>query len=65
MNIRLIGTQVELYCNTRGLSIVGYYHANERLDDVSLSDTAQLIAGKITSSCENKGCLLLVSPWVD
>lgn len=25
--------QVEVYCNAKGLSIVGYYHANERLDD--------------------------------
>jgi len=26
--------QVEIYCNTKGLSIVGYYHANERMDDL-------------------------------
>ena len=63
--VHFISKQVELYCNTRGLSIVGYYHANERFDDVSVSDTAKLIAGKIASNCENKACLLLVSPLVN
>lgn len=44
----------------KGLSIVGYYHANELLKDTSLSETAQAIASKIAQHCD-KACLLLVS----
>ncbi len=50
---------MELYCGTKGLSIVGYYHANEQLNDTNLSGTAQAIASKITQYCD-KACLLLV-----
>ncbi len=39
---------------------MGYYHANEQFNDMTLSDTAKHTATKIASSCENKGCLLLV-----
>lgn len=54
--------QVDVYSEKKGLVIVGYYHANERLDDNSISDTAQLIAGKIASNVKssNKACLLMV-----
>ena len=52
--------QVEIYCDTKGLSIVGYYHANERLNDTTISDTAVTIANKIANNCD-KACLLIVS----
>lgn len=56
--------QVESYSSTKGLSIVGYYHANELVNDTNISDTAQAIASKIAQYCD-KACLLLVSrtPW--
>ena len=59
-----LSKQVELYCNSKGLSIVGYYHANERLEDMTLTETAKHTATKIATSCENKGCLLLVNPLI-
>lgn len=55
--------KVELYCGTKGLSIVGYYHANQLLSDTSVSDTAQAIASKLAQYCD-KACLLLVSEFV-
>ncbi len=51
--------QVEIYTSQRGLSIVGYYHANELLKDSSVSDTVQAIASKIAQHCD-KSCLLMV-----
>ncbi|KAF9938343.1 hypothetical protein BGZ67_000248 [Mortierella alpina] len=38
-------TQVDLHCKAHGLRIIGYYEANERLDDEALS----LVGQKITS----------------
>ncbi|CAI8022135.1 ER membrane protein complex subunit 9 [Geodia barretti] len=54
--------QVDVYSEKKGLVIVGYYHANQRLDDNSPSEAAQLIAGKIASNVKssNKACLLMV-----
>ncbi|XP_064394506.1 ER membrane protein complex subunit 8-like isoform X2 [Halichondria panicea] len=52
-------TQVEIYCDTKGLSIVGYYHANERVNDATISDTAVTIANKIAVNCD-KACLLIL-----
>lgn len=52
--------QVDIYCDTKGLSIVGYYHANERVNDTKVSDAAIMIANKIASNCD-KACLLIVS----
>lgn len=54
-----INMQVEIYTSQRGLSIVGYYHANELLKDSSVSDTVQAIASKIAQHCD-KSCLLMV-----
>ena len=59
VNLHTSIQQVQIYCNTKGLNVVGYYHANERLEDASLSDVAQCTANKITTNCE-KACLLLV-----
>ena len=52
--------QIEIYCDTKGLSIVGYYHANERADDTTISETATITANKIAGNCD-KACLLMVS----
>lgn len=55
--------QVDVYSEKKGLVIVGYYHANERMDDNEPNDTAQLIAGKIARNVKssNKACLLMVN----
>lgn len=52
--------QVEAYAAEKKLSIVGYYHANERLDDKELGAVAKKIADKIQSYCPS-ACVLLVS----
>ena len=39
---------------------MGYYHANERVNDATISDTAVTIANKIAVNCD-KACLLIVS----
>ena len=56
----ILSTQIEIYCDTKGLSIVGYYHANERADDTTVSETAIITANKIAGNCD-KACLLMVS----
>ncbi|KAG0358261.1 hypothetical protein BC939DRAFT_457419 [Gamsiella multidivaricata] len=40
-------TQVDLHCKANGLRIVGYYEANERLEDEALSLVGQKIASQI------------------
>lgn len=52
-------TQVEIYAISKGLSIVGYYHAKPQLDDCSLTDTIKSIGSKI---CQNSdvSCVLMV-----
>ncbi|KAF9173996.1 hypothetical protein BGX21_004326 [Mortierella sp. AD011] len=40
-------TQVDLHCKANGLRIIGYYEANERVDDVALSPVGQRIASQI------------------
>ncbi|KAG0203188.1 hypothetical protein BGX28_004455 [Mortierella sp. GBA30] len=39
--------QVDLHCKANGLRIIGYYEANERLDDEALSLVGQKIASQI------------------
>ena len=53
--------QVEQYCAESGgeVQIVGYYHANERSDDHTLSLLAQKIGDKIQSTFPGT-CVLLV-----
>ncbi|KAF9196818.1 hypothetical protein BGZ50_007063 [Haplosporangium sp. Z 11] len=40
-------TQVELHCKANGLRIIGYYEANEKLEDEALSLIGQKIASQI------------------
>ncbi|KAF9576794.1 hypothetical protein EC968_003301 [Mortierella alpina] len=40
-------TQVDLHCKANGLRIIGYYEANERLDDEALSLVGQKISSRI------------------
>lgn len=39
--------QIEEHFSSQGLSVVGYYHANERYDDVELSNVAKKIGDHI------------------
>jgi hypothetical protein len=41
---------VEEYCKVRGLKVVGFYHANERLEDKSLSKLATTIGEQLVSA---------------
>ncbi|KAF9145469.1 hypothetical protein BGX30_008686 [Mortierella sp. GBA39] len=40
-------TQVDLHCQANGLRIIGYYEANERLEDEAFSLVGQKIASQI------------------
>ena len=53
--------QVDVYAAEQKLSIVGYYHANERRDDEELGAVARRIADKIHSYVP-AACVLLVRP---
>ncbi|CAK9236860.1 unnamed protein product [Sphagnum troendelagicum] len=59
--LELALTQVDEYFVSQkgGLSIVGYYHANERFDDYELSSVARKIGDHITRSCPQAGIFLL------
>ncbi|KAF9936388.1 hypothetical protein BGZ65_002444 [Modicella reniformis] len=46
-------TQVDLHCQVNGLRIVGYYEANERLDDEALSLVGQRVASRIVQVNED------------
>ena len=59
--------QVDAYARERKLQLVGYYQANEKLDDITFSATGRKIADKLQQRCpqacavvvsENSGCLL-------
>lgn len=41
--------QAEFHASSKGLSIVGYYQGNERLDDTAFSITGTKVADKIKS----------------
>ncbi|KAF9920760.1 hypothetical protein FBU30_009301 [Linnemannia zychae] len=45
--LELAMTQIDLHCKANGLRIIGYYEANERIDDESLSIIGQKIASQI------------------
>ncbi|KAF9107911.1 hypothetical protein BGX29_004271 [Mortierella sp. GBA35] len=45
--LELAMTQVDLHCQANGLRIIGYYEANERLEDEALSLVGQKIAAQI------------------
>lgn len=50
---------IEEYYNNKGLSIVGYFHANERFDDFELSNVAKNIGDHITKYFPGAALLLL------
>ncbi|CAN0915757.1 ER membrane protein complex subunit 8/9 homolog [Linum grandiflorum] len=50
---------IEEYYSARGLGIVGYFHANERFDDVELGSTAKNIADHICRYFPQAAILLL------
>lgn len=54
-------TQGEEYFASKGdrLSVVGYYHANERYEDLELSSLAKKIGDHITRYCPQAAILLL------
>ena len=47
------------YCSTRDLKIVGYYQANEVVDDIELGSFGKKIADKIRSQAPQAAVLLL------
>ncbi|KXJ24279.1 ER membrane protein complex subunit 8 [Exaiptasia diaphana] len=51
--------QVDSYCKASGLQIVGYFQANEHIDNNSPDGIAYKIGEKITDHCAN-GCLLMI-----
>ncbi|XP_051118460.1 ER membrane protein complex subunit 8/9 homolog isoform X2 [Andrographis paniculata] len=50
---------IEEYYSEKGLSIVGYFHANERFDDVELATVAKNIGDHITRYFPQAALLLL------
>ena len=50
---------MEEHCQQQGLAIVGYYHANEYMDDMELPVSAKKIASKIASHCPQAAALLV------
>lgn len=50
---------IEEYYNNKGLSIVGYFHANERFDDFELSNVAKNIGDHISKYFPGAALLLL------
>lgn len=51
--------QIEEYYNDKGLSIVGYFHANERFDDFELSNVAKNIGDHISKYFPGAALLLV------
>lgn len=50
---------IEEYYNNKGLSIMGYFHANERFDDFELSNVAKNIGDHISKYFPGAALLLL------
>ncbi|XP_074287253.1 ER membrane protein complex subunit 8/9 homolog [Silene latifolia] len=51
--------QIEEYYSDQGLSLVGYFHANERVDDKDLSNVAKNIGDHLCRYFPQSGILLL------
>ena len=51
--------QVETFFAEKGLYIIGYYHANERLGDNELGSVARKISDRIYANCSNSFSLLV------
>eukprot|EP00240_Pyramimonas_obovata_P014059 CAMPEP_0118934416 /NCGR_PEP_ID=MMETSP1169-20130426/13813_1 /TAXON_ID=36882 /ORGANISM="Pyramimonas obovata, Strain CCMP722" /LENGTH=196 /DNA_ID=CAMNT_0006877319 /DNA_START=169 /DNA_END=756 /DNA_ORIENTATION=+ len=60
--------QVEASFADKGLFIIGYYHANERLGDNDLGSIARKISDRIYANCSNSFALLVdtekLSTWM-
>ncbi|GBC06960.1 hypothetical protein RclHR1_07170001 [Rhizophagus clarus] len=52
--------QIDIYAERNKFKIVGYYHANERVDDNKLPPFGQKIASKILENFNNNAISLLV-----
>ena len=60
MNIKgLHYLQADAYAQSQGMVLVGYYHANERIDDLELGPAARKIADRIHANSP-QSCALLV-----
>eukprot|EP00898_Chlorokybus_atmophyticus_P008403 jgi/Chlat1/8564/Chrsp82S07954 len=57
--VELLDAVDEHFTRNERLSIVGYYHANERADDVELGATAQKIGDRVYNN-NDAACILLV-----
>jgi len=53
-------TQIDTYCRTEKLQIVGYYQANENVDDNAPDTIAYKIAEKINDNVSGGGMLVMV-----
>lgn len=51
--------QIEAHFTDQGLSIVGYYHANERLRDQEMASVGKKVADQIASRCPEAVALLV------
>lgn len=51
--------QIEEYYGAQGLSIVGYFHANERFDDIELGNAAKNIGDHIYKYLPQAALLLV------
>lgn len=54
-----VPSQVSSYATRKGLQLVGYYHANERFDDIELASSARKVADKLYSQ-NSSACAVLV-----
>lgn len=57
--LKLCVKQIEEYYSSQGLSIVGYFHANERFDDIELGTVARNIADHIHRYFQQAAVLLV------
>ncbi|RIA98120.1 hypothetical protein C1645_176215 [Glomus cerebriforme] len=51
--------QIEIYANRKKLNVVGYYHANERVDDNKLPPFGQKIVSKLQENFNNAIALVV------
>lgn len=51
--------QIQAYAKQQGLQLIGYYHANERYDDIELGASARKVADKLHAN-NALACAVLV-----
>lgn len=51
--------QADAYARSQGLQLVGYYQANERIDDQELGPAGRKVADRIHSQTSNSAALLV------